>query len=95
MQVNLEEITASEKPIRTSWSEEEMLQLVDSIKQWGVIQPVKLRPIHESPLDDHLYEIVDGARRVEASRRAGLEYIEASIEGSIVGSIEAISRGRT
>lgn len=76
MQVNLEQIVANEKPIRTTWSEEEMQQLMESIKQWGVIQPVKLRPI----LDD-MFEIVDGHRRVEASRRAGMEYIEASIEG--------------
>lgn len=76
MQVNLEQIVQAENPIRTVWSEEEMKQLVDSIKQWGVIQAVKLRP-----LDDGFYEIVDGARRVEAARRAGLETIEATIEG--------------
>jgi ParB/RepB/Spo0J family partition protein len=76
MLVNLEQIVTSEKPIRTTWSEEEMQQLTESIKQWGVIQAVKLRP-----LDDDYYEIVDGHRRIEAARRAGLEYIEATIEG--------------
>lgn len=87
MQVNLNRIVASKKPIRTTWSEEEMEQLVDSIKQWGVIQPVKLRPLG----DDHIindrmktppefYEIVDGHRRVEAARRVGLEYIEVLSE---------------
>ncbi len=83
MQVNLNQIVASDKPIRTTWSEEEMVQLVDSIKQWGVIQPVKLRPLGDDPmmpLSDQQFEIVDGHRRVEASHRAGLEFIEASTE---------------
>jgi ParB/RepB/Spo0J family partition protein len=129
MQVNLEQIVASDKPIRTTWSEEEMQQLVESIKQWGVIQAVKLRPLGgaepcpshgfdydydcrvcehksdniepdfiweaEAPYDHietetgamqivtggAMFEIVDGHRRIEASRRAGLEYIDATIEG--------------
>jgi ParB/RepB/Spo0J family partition protein len=115
MQVNLEQIVASDKPIRTTWSEEEMQQLVESIKQWGVIQAVKLRPLGGAEpckthgyefnfdclrcdsIEDELrlnnailepfgypmwaFEIVDGHRRIEASRRAGLEYIEATIEG--------------
>ena len=48
--------------------------IVDSIKENGVISPIVVRPI-----DDETFEILSGHNRVNASRIAGLEEIPAII----------------
>jgi len=53
-----------------------MIQLAQSIKEQGVIVPIKVRPAQS-----HLYEVVYGHRRVEAARRVGLSEIPAFVEG--------------
>lgn len=45
-----------------------MQELVESVKQRGVITPIIARPLESGG-----YEIIDGRRRVDASRLAGLE----------------------
>src|SRR5262245_50393581 len=74
MLVELSKIHGSADPIRKSWSEEQMAELTESIRQLGVIMPIKLRE------NDGGYEIVYGHRRVEAARRAGLSHIPADID---------------
>ena len=55
--------------------DEDMEQLVQSIKERGVITPITLRP-----KDDGRYEIVSGHRRRKASELAGLPTIKAEIK---------------
>ena len=55
--------------------DEDMDQLVQSIKERGVITPITLRP-----KDDGRYEIVSGHRRRKASELAGLPTIKAEIK---------------
>ena len=74
--IQLSDIVNSTQPIRSSYDEKEMERLVQSIQHYGVIQPIKVRPNGQDT-----YEMVDGHRRVEASRRAGLDDIEAFVEG--------------
>ena len=50
--------------------DEEMEKTVDSIKQFGVLNPVIVRP-----MDNGLFEIVSGHRRCHASALAGLESV--------------------
>ena len=50
--------------------DEEMEKTVDSIRQFGVLNPVIVRPLEEGG-----YEIVSGHRRCHASELAGLETI--------------------
>ena len=53
----------------------EMAELVQSVADYGVRQPVQVRPRPEGG-----YEILAGHRRIEASRRAGKEIVPAIIE---------------
>lgn len=75
MKIELEKIKPSIKPIRTSLDEEKLDELTQSIKEQGLIVPIKVRPVEGG------YEIVYGHRRYEASKRAGLVEIECFVEG--------------
>jgi len=59
---------------RTVFEEEPMLELVQSIKELGVIQPVTVRKI-----GNDRFQLISGERRFRASRIAGLEEIPAYI----------------
>lgn len=76
MEIRLDLIQPSPHPIRSNWDEDKMQELTDSIKEQGLIVPIKVRPT-----DNEHFEIVYGHRRAEACRRAGLDSIEALIEG--------------
>ena len=54
--------------------DEDMLQLVESVKERGVITPVTLRP-----KEDGRYEIVSGHRRKKACELAGFETVKAEV----------------
>ncbi len=72
--VNLDEISPNPQQPRTSFDEEAMASLADSIGTVGVLQPVVLR---RNP--DGGYVLVAGERRWRAARRAGLSEIPAVI----------------
>ena len=59
---------------RTSFDEESLQELADSIAQHGVLQPITVRA-----LDSGYYQIIAGERRWRASRLAGLTEIPARI----------------
>lgn len=55
-----------------------LADLVESIKQMGVMQPIHVRPINNAK-----YEILAGHNRVNASREAGLDTIPAIVLNNI------------
>lgn len=55
--------------------DEDMEQLIESVKERGVITPVTLRR-----KEDDRYEIVSGHRRTKACELAGLEYVPAEVK---------------
>ena len=55
--------------------DEDMLQLVESVRERGIITPITLRR-----KEDGRYEIVSGRRRKRACEIAGLETISAEIK---------------
>lgn len=57
------------------YTEERMAEMVDSVKEHGVIAPILVRP---NKYGDG-YEIISGHNRVEACRRAGIKDIPATI----------------
>ena len=63
--------------------DEDMDQLVESIKERGLITPITLRP-----KEDGRYEIVSGHRRKKACEIAGLSYVKADVRE--MGRDEAI-----
>ena len=54
--------------------DEDMDQLVESIKERGLITPITLRP-----KEDGRYEVVSGHRRKKACEIAGLSYVKADV----------------
>lgn len=70
----VEQIAANPKQPRTVFDEDLLRELVASIHQVGVLQPVVVRP-----LGDDRYELVMGERRLRACRDAGLETIPAIV----------------
>lgn len=56
---------------RTTWDQEELGHLADSIRANGVIQPILVRP------DGDGFEVIAGERRLRAAKMAGLDHIPA------------------
>ena len=76
------------------YNKEKMQEMVESIKQNGVLMPILVRPLAEGG-----FEIISGHNRVEAAKRAGLTDIPAVIremddDTSIIVMIESNLRQR-
>ena len=77
--MNVKEIKVSEcvafqdNPFQVK-DDEGMELLVQSIREFGVMTPVVVRPVKEGG-----YEIISGHRRIHACRRAGIEMIPALV----------------
>ncbi|MFI0347696.1 MAG: ParB/RepB/Spo0J family partition protein [Chthoniobacterales bacterium] len=65
-QVPLDQIVASPLQPRTEFAEEQLRDLVDSIRERGIIQPLIVRMVAGR------YELIAGERRLRASREVGL-----------------------
>lgn len=67
MSLRISEIEPNAEQPRKAFDEEALMELADSIRIHGVIQPLLVRP-----LDNGRYQLVAGERRWRASRMAGL-----------------------
>lgn len=70
----LDAITPNPRQPRTNFDADALAELVGSIKEIGLLQPVVVRP-----LGSGRYELVMGERRWRASREAGLSVIPAIV----------------
>ena len=70
--VPIETVRASKTNPRKTFKEDDLLELADSIREKGLIQPILVRPDPSSPGS---YEIVAGERRWRAAQRAGLHNV--------------------
>lgn len=70
-------ITPNANQPRTVFDEDHLAELVTSIREVGVLQPIVVRPI---PGDDERYELIMGERRLRASKEVGLDRIPAIIK---------------
>lgn len=73
-QVRLDELRSNPYQPRQHFDEEKLAELAESIKEFGVIQPIVIKRSIKG------YEIVAGERRVKASRIAGKETIPAIVK---------------
>jgi ParB family transcriptional regulator, chromosome partitioning protein len=73
-------IHPNRKQPRTVFDEEDMAELVHSVREIGILQPIVVRPSGES--GEYKYELVMGERRWRASQEAGLETIPAIIRST-------------
>jgi len=72
--VHISDIEPNKTQPRKHFDEDSLLELAESIKQFGVIQPLILQK------RDKYYEIIAGERRWRASRMAGLKEVPAIIK---------------
>jgi ParB family transcriptional regulator, chromosome partitioning protein len=70
--VPIEFLKANPRNPRRAFSESELQELADSIRQHGVIQPIAVRPLKGTP---DRYEIIAGERRWRAAQLAGLHEV--------------------
>ncbi len=75
--LNVKDIHPNRKQPRTDFDEHDMEELVHSIKEIGVLQPIVVRPSQED--NDEKYELVMGERRWRATQRAGIDTIPAIV----------------
>ncbi len=75
-EISLKNIIAGKYQPRMNFSQEELAELADSIKEKGVLQPILLK---ENFSKNGEYEIIAGERRYRASKLAGLQTIKSII----------------
>lgn len=73
MELPVGQIHPNRKQPRTVFDEDDMAELVHSVREIGVLQPIVVRKSTET--GDQPYELVMGERRWRASQAAGLETI--------------------
>lgn len=69
----ISEITTAGKNIRTTFDDEKLKELADSIKERGVLHPIVCRRV------GNRLELIAGGRRLRAAKMAGLKKIPAII----------------
>ncbi len=74
IQVDPNTIVANPRQPRTHFNAEDLAELVHSVREFGVLQPVVVRKNTEGQ-----YELIMGERRTRAAREAGLEVIPAIV----------------
>ncbi|GAB3441410.1 ParB/RepB/Spo0J family partition protein [Phycicoccus ginsengisoli] len=83
-EVPLDEIRPNPRQPRSVFDEDDMAELVHSIREIGVLQPVVVRPIapgQDGDVPDGVrYELIMGERRWRASREAGRETVPAIVK---------------
>ena len=73
-EINLSEIRSNPYQPRKTFNQEALQELAESIKAYGVFQPIIVKKSIKG------YDLVAGERRVKASRLAGMETIPAIIK---------------
>ena len=71
--IKLNEIEPNKEQARKKFDDESLEELANSIKEYGVIQPIVVSK------KDNYYQIIAGERRWRASKKAGLKEIPAII----------------
>ncbi len=79
-QLNPADIVPNAKQPRAVFNAEELAELVHSIREIGVLQPIVVRPIDVPAGSPAKYELVMGERRLRATRELGLDTIPAVIK---------------
>ena len=69
LRISLDKIRPSRHQPRAVFEEASLTRLADSIRRYGVLQPISVRETGDS------YEIIAGERRFRAARLAGLSHI--------------------
>jgi len=96
-EIEITKIDLPPKQPRRYFDPEKMKELVASIKQHGVLEPILLRSIKSDQHSDH-YELVAGERRFRACKEIGLSKIPVIVkelsdeEASLIRLVENLHR---
>lgn len=74
LEIDINKIEANKNQPRKYFDEESLLELSESIKNYGMIQPIVVRRIND------YYELIAGERRFRAAKIAGLKKLPAIIK---------------
>jgi ParB family chromosome partitioning protein len=75
----LDDIRPNPRQPRSVFEEEALAELVHSIREIGLLQPIVVRPVPDAGPEGPHYELVAGERRWRAAREAGLDPIPAIV----------------
>ena len=78
-EISLDDVRPNPRQPRTVFDEEALAELVHSIAEIGLLQPIVVRPVPDAAPEGPHFELVAGERRWRASREAGLDPIPAII----------------
>ena len=73
--LSIEQVSPNPYQPRTNFNKSELKELSESIKQYGIIQPLTVRKIA-----DNKYQLISGERRYKASKMAGLRTLPVYIK---------------
>ena len=65
---------------RSEFRQEELDELIVSIREFGVLQPIVVRPVADAKHDEPQYELIMGERRLRATKHLGLATIPAIVK---------------
>lgn len=71
--IETRKISANPNQPRKIFSDDAIIKLADSIRQYGMIQPITVRKIGEE------FELVSGERRLRAAKELGMDYVPCII----------------
>ena len=74
LNISLDKITPNKEQARKFFDEKKLLELSESIKEYGILQPLVLRK------DGDSFLIIAGERRYRAAKKAGLKEVPALIK---------------
>ncbi|WP_315524457.1 ParB/RepB/Spo0J family partition protein [Pseudoramibacter alactolyticus] len=91
--IPVEQIIPNPNQPRKTFKDESLTELAESIRTFGVIQPIQVRKV-----DNEFYELVSGERRLRASKLAGIQEIPAmevtisDKDSAVIAIIENVQR---
>ena len=77
-----DDIVPNAKQPRTEFRQEELEELIASIREIGVLQPIVVRPLEGATASGPQYELIMGERRLRATKHLGLATIPAVIKST-------------
>ena len=77
-----DDIVPNAKQPRTEFRQEELDELIISIREIGVLQPIVVRPLIDAVAGGPQYELIMGERRLRATKHLGLATIPAVIKST-------------
>lgn len=79
-EIDLGDIVPNAQQPRTEFEPEALRELIVSIREFGVLQPIVVRPRAGVAPGEPAYELIMGERRFRASKAAGLDRIPAVVK---------------